>query len=211
MVEGVASRIVLDGRVFENNFKVMNLLSRIPKWLRWMAKIFCGLVIIYISIYTINSINGRYEIMMSDIGRIEGFGWVPSGVHFSDRETQREMNWDLSMYYLYYPLWRVDYAHFHPWKDAYITGGQVRLWKNNRQFSDFALLSRKLPPKLSNHVVIIVLGNPTRTNLLSNGLKRWEYDYKSTNGLAFGSLFFNRRGIFEGSSTNANAQIADRN
>lgn len=189
----------------------MRLTSLVSSRLGLFAIIFCGLVVLYVSVYVSHSANGHYQIMMSDIGRIEAFGWVPSGVSFAGPETEKQKRWDLCMFYLYYPLWRADYAYFHPWKDAYITSGQVHEWKDQHQFQDFASLSRQLPATVPVYTITNVLGNPNRTNSLANGLTRWEYDYRSTNGPTYGSLFFNRRSIFEGSSTNVNAKSADFN
>jgi hypothetical protein len=206
MVQAVASRIVLDERVFENNFKVMHLVSRIPKWLRRMAKIFCGLTIFYVLIYIVLSVNGRYSIAEADIGRLEGFSWAPAGLFLENEE-----NWDCFTFYAFYPLWAIDCRHFHTGIETYITDDQVNYWMNQRQPNDFIHLARQLPPTVPIHFIVGTLGNPSRTNSLANGSIRWEYDYQNTNGVAFGSLFFNRHGVFEGSSTNANAQTADLN
>jgi hypothetical protein len=192
-----------------SNFQDMRPTSLVLRRLGLFAIILCGLIILYVLVYAINSANGHYDIMMVDVGRIEAFGWVPSGVFFDGHTTENEQRWDLCMFYFYYPLWRADYAYFHPWKDAYITDDQVDHWEKMRRLDDFAYLSSKLPQCLDRSTIIIVLGVPTRTNLLANGLSRWEYDYQNTNRLAFGSLFFNGHGIFQGSSTNANAQTPE--
>lgn len=210
MVHGVASRIVLDERVFENNFKVMHPFSRIPKWFRWMAKIVCGLVIFYVLTYMVLSANGRYAITMADIGRLEGFSWAPAGL-FLPSANEKVRNWDVCMFYVFYPLLLFDWNHIHTWKDVYITDDQAQQWKKLRQLSDFAHLAKQLPATVPTYLIISILGNPSRTNSLANGSIRWEYDFQNTYGVAFGSLFFNRHGIFEGSSTNIDAQIADLN
>jgi hypothetical protein len=167
--------------------------------------ILCGLVIIYVLTYTVLSLNGGYAFTLADIGRLEGFSWAPAGL-YSEPTTKNETAWFYRMFYFFYPLLRIDGAYFHPPKECYITGNDVKQWKNNRQIGDFDYLSRQLPATVPTDIVTSVLGTPTRTNLLANGLSRWEYDYHSSNSVAFGSLFFSRRRVFQGSSTNENAQ-----
>jgi hypothetical protein len=183
------------------------LRKRLPLFL----KVFSLLLLVYILVYVSHSENGRYEIMMADIGRIEGFGWKPSGVTFARDETKKEQHWDLAMFYFYYPLWRYDYAHFHRWKDAYITGDEVQNWKTKRRPDDFTHLAWQFPLKLSTTIITNLLGMPTRTNVLANGSNRWEYDFQNGNGLTYASLFFDDLGKFQGCSTNANAEAADLN
>jgi len=183
----------------------------LPKWLGLFAKILCGLLIVYILVYAVLSLNGQYAFTLSDLGRIEGFSWAPAGLYLKYPVTESEAKWDYYMICLFYPVWRVDETYFHPPKNGYITDDETQRWQKLRQLEDFAHLSRQLPPTVPTYIIVAVLGTPTRTNLLVNGSSRWEYDYQSTNGPAFGSLFFTRRGVFEGSSTNANAQTFDLN
>lgn len=183
----------------------MRSIRLILKWFSLPAKILCGLVFVYVLIYTVLSLNGGYAFTLADIGRLEGFSWAPAGL-YSEPTTKNEKTWFYRIFYFFYPLLRIDGAYFHHPKDCYITNNDVKQWKNKRQISDFDYLSRQLPATVPTDIITNVLGTPTRTNLLANGLSRWEYDCHNSNSLTFGSLFFSRRCVFQGSSTNENAQ-----
>jgi hypothetical protein len=48
------------------------------KFLRRIAVIFCGIIAAYFLIYTVLSLGGSYQPMLTDLNHAE-YGWVPLG------------------------------------------------------------------------------------------------------------------------------------
>jgi hypothetical protein len=83
------------------------------KLLRHLLRLFCGVVAAYLLIYTILSLNGNYQVVLSDLRHVE-YGWVPCGFY---SQKQNHPTWlNVMLFRMYLPLFQFDekYVHKNP-------------------------------------------------------------------------------------------------
>ena len=91
---------------------------------RRCLKIFGGLVLVYVLVYSGFSVFGRYQPIMVGTFGVEGFAWAPIGfydpVHAWEgssyavhHPTEKTGGWHDSMLITFFPLWVLDNKFIH--------------------------------------------------------------------------------------------------
>ena len=92
--------------------------------MRKLLKFFAGFVIIYIVIYAVLSLNGRYQPISTNLRGIEQYAWAPIGFYDPDHPWSGSIaarrspenkagGWNHVMMYAFAPLWVVDIHFIH--------------------------------------------------------------------------------------------------
>src|SRR5579864_7370137 len=88
--------------------------NTLKKYLIRSIIVLFGLPVIYVLIYIILSLAGRYLPSTIENRGGEGYTWVPLGFSTAPRKSQFELvDWNTSMLYIFYPLWYVDVGYIH--------------------------------------------------------------------------------------------------
>jgi hypothetical protein len=84
----------------------------------------CGLIIVYVLLYSTLSLNGRYEPMAVDLRGIMWSSWAPAEFYDPDHpwpnsvvarksKDKKTGGWSPLMIYAFLPLWQIDIHFIH--------------------------------------------------------------------------------------------------
>jgi hypothetical protein len=69
------------------------------------------LIVVYILVYGVFSINGSYKPFSGDLNRIWEYRWLPYGFFPTGRQKPTSLNYILV--YTFFPLWILDTKYIH--------------------------------------------------------------------------------------------------
>ena len=85
--------------------------------LKQLSFVLACVLAFYVGSYLYLSVHGRYEPILTDINRIEAYGWAPEGFFQrgllrGGKPIQRE-KWNATLIHAYMPLWFADIWYWH--------------------------------------------------------------------------------------------------